>query len=164
MEYPIDKWLVRICGHEGGYSNRNSSEDPGGETKWGISKRSYPYLDIENLTLEDAVKIYKHDFIEPLTKISIPSAVVYQLLDFGVHSGITTAKQQLQKQLKLKPDGIFGPKTMEKINNASLSDLAMHVISARIKYMTSLRNWHPNSRGWALRMAYNIDFAIEDTD
>ena len=32
----------------------NDSHDPGGETKYGISKRAYPDLDIANLTEEDA--------------------------------------------------------------------------------------------------------------
>lgn len=164
MEYPVEEWLVRICGHEGEYSNRNPVDDPGGETKWGISKRSYPYLNIKALTKEDAAIIYKKDFIAPLTKTHMPYAVVYQLLDFGVHSGIHTAIKEFQKQLGLVPDGIIGPKTMAKINNTSLSDLAMHALSTRLKFMVSLSNWHANSRGWARRIASNIDFAIQDTD
>jgi len=38
----------RTIGHEGGYSN--DSRDPGGETKYGISKRSYPNEDIRELS------------------------------------------------------------------------------------------------------------------
>src|SRR5690606_28008981 len=45
-----------VLKHEGGYVNNPS--DPGGETKYGISKRSYPELDIANLTQEDAIAIY----------------------------------------------------------------------------------------------------------
>lgn len=36
--------------------------DPGGETKWGISKRSYPDLDIAALTREQAIEIYFRDY------------------------------------------------------------------------------------------------------
>ncbi len=36
----------------------NDPNDPGGETKYGISKRAYPELDIANLTLEQAKGIY----------------------------------------------------------------------------------------------------------
>jgi len=36
--------------------------DPGGLTKYGISKRAYPDLDIANLTLEDAKAIYQRDY------------------------------------------------------------------------------------------------------
>jgi len=45
---------------EGGYSN--DPNDPGGETKFGISKRSYPELDISKLTLEQAKKIYYENY------------------------------------------------------------------------------------------------------
>jgi lysozyme family protein len=40
----------------GQYSN--DPDDPGGETKWGIDKRSSPDQDIKNLTLEKALQIY----------------------------------------------------------------------------------------------------------
>ncbi len=43
--------------HEGGYTN--DPRDPGGETNWGISKRAYPNLDIKNLAMEEAKRIYK---------------------------------------------------------------------------------------------------------
>jgi len=45
---------------EGGYSN--DSNDPGGETKYGISKRSYPELDISKLTIKEAEKIYYENY------------------------------------------------------------------------------------------------------
>ena len=45
---------------EGEYSN--DPNDPGGETKWGISKRAYPDLDIRNLTKADALAIYFRDY------------------------------------------------------------------------------------------------------
>lgn len=42
---------------EGGYA-----EDSGGPTKYGISQRSYPTLDIKNLTLDQAKAIYYEDY------------------------------------------------------------------------------------------------------
>ena len=49
-----------LMDHEGGYAN--AKYDRGGETKYGISKRQYPDLDIENLTLEQARSIYFKDY------------------------------------------------------------------------------------------------------
>ena len=46
---------------EGGLADRPLSEDPGGLTKYGISQRSYPGLDIRNLTIGEAERIYKKD-------------------------------------------------------------------------------------------------------
>ena len=45
----FDEAFERLIGHEGGYVA--DSRDPGGETKYGISKRSYPGEDIKNLSL-----------------------------------------------------------------------------------------------------------------
>ena len=56
----FDKAFDRLMGHEGGYTPGKG--DPGGETKWGISKRSYPHLDIQSLTRDDAKVIYRRDF------------------------------------------------------------------------------------------------------
>jgi len=53
---PFEKILTL----EGGYSI--DPDDPGGETKYGISKRSYPNIDIKNLTPDQAFEIYKADF------------------------------------------------------------------------------------------------------
>ena len=49
-----------VVGVEGGYVN--DPDDPGGETKYGISKRMYPSLDIANLTREQAQSIYLQDY------------------------------------------------------------------------------------------------------
>jgi lysozyme family protein len=47
---------------EGGSAYTNDPDDPGGETKFGISKKSYPAEDIKNLTELDAHRIYFHDY------------------------------------------------------------------------------------------------------
>lgn len=49
-----------VVGIEGGYVN--DPRDPGGETKFGLSTRAYPNLDIAKLTLEEAKLIYQRDY------------------------------------------------------------------------------------------------------
>lgn len=49
-----------VLDHEGGYVNNPA--DPGGETKYGISKHAYPTLDIKNLSVADAMVVYKRDY------------------------------------------------------------------------------------------------------
>ena len=56
----FDEALKFVLKWEGGYSN--DPNDPGGETKYGISKRSYPELDISKLTLKQAKKIYYENY------------------------------------------------------------------------------------------------------
>jgi len=45
-------WILQA---EGGYVNDHY--DPGGETKYGISKRAFPHLDIKNLTKKKALRV-----------------------------------------------------------------------------------------------------------
>lgn len=50
---------------EGNENYTNDPDDPGGETKYGISKRYNPKVDIKNLTLEQAKKIYLEKYWIP---------------------------------------------------------------------------------------------------
>lgn len=79
---------------EGGYVN--DPNDPGGETNYGISKRSYPNLDIKNLTVDQAKEIYYKDFWLPARcdKLSAPLALV--VLDAAVNMGLGAAASLLQ--------------------------------------------------------------------
>ena len=50
------KLMPFIFKWEGGYDN--DPDDPGGETNYGIDRRSHPNVDIKNLTRDDARQIY----------------------------------------------------------------------------------------------------------
>ena len=56
----FNKALKFVLKWEGGYSN--DPRDPGGETNFGISKRSYPNEDIKNMTLDRAKEIYYQNY------------------------------------------------------------------------------------------------------
>jgi len=163
MSLPIDLWLDRIFGHEGGYSNRDLQSDPGGETKWGISKRSYPNLDIKSLTKEDAISIYRNDFINPLNLEQYPLGVAFQLLDFAINSGPRTAIKQLQEAIKVPADGFVGPHTLAKLGVYSDADLCALIVAERLEFMAGLKNFKENAGGWVRRMASNLRYAATDT-
>ena len=61
------------------------------ETKYGISKRSYPNLNILQLNLKDAKKIYFYDYWlkEKFEQISDENIAI-QLFDLSVNLGIRT--------------------------------------------------------------------------
>jgi len=113
----FDKFITLTLENEGGYTY-----DTGGETKFGISKRSYPNVDIENLTKEDAINIYKRDYYNPLYDHISDSNVSFKLFDIGVNIGKTNAVKRLQWTLndyygeELIADGIFGKKTLGSVN------------------------------------------------
>lgn len=86
--------MTVILKHEGGYVF--DPDDPGGETKYGISKRSYPGLDIKNLTRDQAIQIYKKDYYLKMGIDKIQNLnLAVQVMDFGVNAGTGTALKYL---------------------------------------------------------------------
>ncbi len=81
----FDDAFTRLLGNEGGYVN--DPRDPGGETNWGISKRSYPTVDIKNLTRTQAEDIYMHDFWEPLVALFGAAAALLDEVHRVAHNG-----------------------------------------------------------------------------
>lgn len=157
----FNKSMVRILGHEGGYVN--DPTDPGGETKWGISKRSYPNVSIASLTQEDAVEIYKKDFWLPLQGDRFHDGVAYQLLDSAVNSGIAQSIRFLQRAIGVADDGRFGPMSLAASQKMSETDQIFRFIAERLEFMTKLKNWPNHSKGWARRIADNMRFAAVDS-
>lgn len=152
----------RTIGHEGGYVNNPA--DPGGETNWGISKRSYPNLDIPNLTRWAAQDIYRRDFWERIHGEQLPDGVAYQLFDFAVNSGIGTAVRYLQRAVGVADDGHWGPISQAALEKFSESDLIMLVLAERLEFMSRLKNWPTFSRGWARRIADNLRYGAKDSE
>ena len=93
MKGAFEKAVNFVLKWEGGYSN--TPNDPGGETKYGISKRSYPDVDIKNLTLEQAKEIYRRDFWRAggCDNLEFPLDAV--VLDTAVNCGVERAKKFL---------------------------------------------------------------------
>lgn len=71
----------------------NDPDDPGGETKYGISKRAYPKVDIKELGLADALGYYYRDYWYVASGLPFPLNVC--VLDCAVNQGTGTAKKFL---------------------------------------------------------------------
>ena len=153
--------IDRVLGHEGGYVNNPA--DPGGETKWGISKRSYPSVNIVSLTRDQAVEIYKKDFWDKINADQLYDGVAYQALDFAVNSGIGTAVRALQRALNVADDGHWGPITATAAKSVSESDQIMRILAERLDFMRKLKNWPTFSSGWVARIASNLRYGAEDS-
>ena len=151
----------RLMGHEGGYVNNPS--DPGGETNWGISKRSYPDEDIKEMTKERAKVIFKRDFWDRVQADTLADGVAWQAADFAYHSGAETAVRYLQRALGVADDGYWGPHSQAAANASSESDLIMLLVAERQDFMTRLKNWPDASRGWIRRMSKNLRYGAEDS-
>lgn len=153
-------------GIEGKYVN--DSNDRGGETKFGISKRSYPHIDIKNLTLEDAKEIYYRDFWDtPKMRLSAFSPKVsLELFDTGVNMGTSRARKMLQTALNLlnrvesrfddlKVDGWIGEKTMIGVSLTNEIELLKVLNGLQfMRYYKIVKHDHTQERffgGWVKR-------------
>jgi lysozyme family protein len=100
MNQNFEKAFIELIGIEGGYVN--DPTDRGGETKYGISKRSYPNLDIKNLTLEKAKEIYLEDYWKGSgSHHMLKYELALELFDTGVNMGQSMSRIFLQEALNL---------------------------------------------------------------
>jgi lysozyme family protein len=150
----FDQAFEKLLGHEGGYVDNRA--DPGGETKFGISKRAYPGEDIRNLTLERAKAIYLRDYWGPAGCDAMPDAVRLQVFDMAVNSGVKAAIKALQKATGETPDGVLGPLTLQAVQSMPAARLVARFNGARLALMAELPQWPSFGRGWARRIASNL--------
>lgn len=157
----FDACFTRLLGSEGGYVDNPA--DPGGETNWGISKRSYPNVDIKALTMDGAKAIYLTDFWNRINADQLPDGVAFQLFDFAVNSGIETTVRYLQRAVGVADDGHWGPMSQAAADATSESDMIMLINAERLDFMIRLKNWPDASRGWSRRIVKNLRYGAEDS-
>lgn len=150
--------FIRSCGFimsdkvEGGYVN--DPRDPGGETKYGISKRSYPKVNIAELTLEEATEITHRDFWLKMRCDEMPEAIAAVTLDCGFNQGPSIAGRLLQKALRnVTVDGVIGPQTIAAVNaHGHPTELAISFIGWRLRRYAFTANANTYMRGWSIRV------------
>ena len=154
----FDQAFDVLIGHEGGYVN--NPKDPGGETKYGISKRSYPGLDIKSLTLAAAKAIYLRDYWQAGRCDVMPPSLALLHFDACVNNGVRQAAKFLQQALRVADDGAIGPKTLAALKAAvgrgshdEVDALCAEVLARRIFFQATLPTWKTFGLGWSRRLA-----------
>ena len=133
----FDDIIELVLAHEGGYVN--DPDDPGGETNFGIAKRSHPDVDIANLTKEGAKEIYYQDYWMKNRVPQMPEDLKHIYFDMCVNQGRGRAVKILQRSANAKGadlvvDGGLGPKTISALNGVEID----RVRAYRIKYYADL--------------------------
>lgn len=113
-----------VLANEGGYVNNPA--DPGGETNFGISRSSYPDLDIRALTAAEASAIYRRDFwlFDDIEDQRVATKVFDAYVNAKHHA--IRALQLALGTLQAGPvvaDGNFGPHTAAHVNAADAGQL-----------------------------------------
>ena len=124
--------LTKIIGYEGG---PKLVTDTGGLTKYGISAKNNPGVDIKNLTEDQAREIYAKKYAAPLGLDKYPPAVAMVALDASVNQGPGYAK-------KLLAEGGGDPSKMIQIRRQMYESLAQKNPGKYGKYL----------KGWQIRM------------
>lgn len=145
--------FVIVVGEEGGYTDdpRDTGNWTGGKrgegelrgTKFGISARQYPTLDIRNLSLEQAFSIYYSDYWMPIKGEDLPRAWAICAFDCAVNQGVDVAILLMQDALGVTPDLNIGTRTLQAAIKADDRHLARFMMKRALRYMR-----HPNFDTW----------------
>lgn len=152
---------------EGGYSNHPA--DPGGVTNLGITRNSWErYIghpvsenDMRSLTREMAKDFYETQYWDKIYCDDMPVGLDYAFFDFAVNSGTSRATKCLQECLKVRPDGIIGPKTIEAIGLANPREVIQDLCDRRLAFLQGLPTWHVFGKGWGIRVQSVKDAALK---
>lgn len=156
----------RLIGHEGGYVN--DPRDPGGETNWGITKRTAQANgyqgSMREMTREQAYKIYYSAFWLRYQCDKMPEAVAYQFFDAAVNHGLGNASRMLQRSVNVADDGIIGNMTIAAIKKMAISDVIMRLNAERLEFYCKLSTFATFGKGWVRRVAGNLKYGAIDNE
>lgn len=119
----FEEIIERVIESEGGSKVTKDPLDPGGTTRWGVSQKAYPDLDIENLSERDAKEIYYNDYWIPSKADKVPAQIREIYFDMVVNFGRRGAVKVLQQACNGKNtydiavDGSIGPATIGACKN-----------------------------------------------
>jgi lysozyme family protein len=127
----FERAFAVVVGIEAGYVN--NPQDPGGETKFGITKRQYPTVDIKNLTLEQAQDIYRRDYWNTHDLDTLEYGKALLVFDTAINGGNHARWWSMYGGYPMK-------------------DFAQSFLAERVLYMASLPGWVNFGRGWSRRL------------
>jgi len=153
----FDQAFDLLISHEGGFSNRPLSDDPGGATMYGVTEkvaRANGYVGhMKDLTLDFAKSVYRKSYWDACNCDQMQDSLRYPLFDAAVNSGVTQAIKWLQSSVGVKADGVIGPMTLHAVNMAAPQVVRQQMLGKRLAFMTRLPNWSANAKGWSRRIA-----------
>jgi len=146
----FEKYIDKVLAHEGGYVN--DPTDRGGETKYGISKKAYPHLDIKNLTIEQAKEIYRVDYWEKNSCHLLPDGIDYVHFDTAINMGGNRAAKLLQLACGVEDDGIIGSVTLAAAKKITPAIYLLHRLNHYCQIVRRSNNQAKFIGGWSNRV------------
>ena len=135
----------------------NNPQDPGGETNLGVTKRvweeyvGHPVESLKKLTAKDVAPLYELKYWRPCYGEVLPRGLDFLCFSFGINAGCGRSVKLLQQSLGLIPDGIIGPRVMQKLRESNIADVIKGFSESRRNYYKSLKTFPIFGRGWISR-------------
>lgn len=135
-DYEIAIRITLDDAHEGGFQKdpHDHANWTGGRigvgelvgTKYGITCLDMPGVDIETLSIPQAIAYYRENYWKDLYSQISAQLIANKLFDLGVLFGVEEAVRIMQLTLhdmQLKVDGVFGPLTLTVVNHVGETSL-----------------------------------------
>lgn len=165
----FDKVFENLMELEGYYSN--DKDDNGGETKFGISKNSFPEIDIFNLTEEEAKEIYRNNYwLRNHCNDIKDKKIASKVFDIAVNCGSGNAGLFIQRAINevikeeriaiksLSTDGQIGPITIATLNSLNekknIMNYLIFELTAYYLKVSKRKNNIKYLRGWLKRASF----------
>lgn len=136
----FSKAVEAVLALEGGLVNHPA--DRGGVTKYGISQRAHPQLDIAAITEADARELYRAYWLPLFDRIT-DQVKANKVFDLCVNLGPTGGVTLLQRALRLEHgtvdvDGVFGAQTLMAVNLMPIRQFLRTVRSRQVLHYVDL--------------------------
>ena len=158
--------LYTVYHWEGGDTLTDHPSDKGGVTKFGISQKYHPDVDVANLTPTQAMSLYIEEYWNPMRCSELHSKRVrWKVFDTAVMFGVKRATQMLQDIVDVDRDGKMGPRTLAKLNampeDTLLAEIAFAQIRSRAAAVVADSSQIAFLVGWINR-AQDMGYAVEE--
>lgn len=165
----FDRCVEIVLSKEGGFSDH--PRDPGGATKFGITRatlegfRGKPVTreDVQALTQEEAREIYRTNYWNAIKADQLPPGMDLIVFDFGVNAGCGRAVKMLQGLVGAEQDGGVGERTLAAVKTVPPEQLIARYAESRIAYYRSLDTFDTFGAGWLNRVEFVRNAALRLT-
>lgn len=149
--------LALVLKHEGNFVNH--PKDPGGMTNLGVTKRVWEEW-VGHEVDEKAMRALTPAIVAPMYEMRYWRTSYCEKLQRGldllvftmaVNAGAGRSVKLLQEAIGVVADGVIGPNTMAKINEANVETIIGKFSEARSDYYKGLKLFPVFGRGWLAR-------------
>ena len=149
--------LELVLKHEGSFVNH--PKDPGGMTNLGVTKKVWEDW-IGHEVDEKAMRALTPAIVAPMYEMKywrtsycekLPRGLDLLVFSMAVNAGAGRSVKLLQDAIGVVMDGVIGPRTMARINEANVETLIDKFSEARTAFYKGLKTFPVFGKGWLSR-------------